>query len=704
MNDHAPLKQWWTAAEIASAALPGLPSRKNRVNELAEAEDWRGKGGMARKRAGKGGGWEYHWHLFPKPTQTHLQKKASPAPTSAATDPVLPAEQWRRFEMSRRTEKDKAAWRLAIIAEVERLEATLGRQAAKELVADHEGITTRSIELYLDLVRGVLPNHRLAYLVPSKPGQYARETSVQPEFMDLVKSDYLRPSEPALTAAHRRSTALAALQGIPAASERATRRAYKRTKSHLVETYARKGAKAASECYPPQIRDRAALRALELGNSDFHRVDVFVKFDLVPGETERRIGRPQICGIQDSHSGMLLGYSISQEPNAETVLKTIASTVRKYGIFEEMHFDNGREYAAKEVSGKAANRFRGKTRDDDYEGALARLGCKVTFVKPYSGRSKPIERFWRDVASDLSKHPAFEGAYTGNSPSNKPSNYGTRTVDEAVFRRVAADVLHELNTRTGRRGDGMDGRSFAQVFEESYAKAPIRKATEEQIREILLRTVRVKAGPDGRIRFLGNFYAHPWTRELAGQHLIARYDADDLMGGLHLYDLDDIALGHVECQQKTGYTDVVSAKRDQKRRKEVKALDRKRAELERRFDPERLAEMHLQAPSAAEPAPKATVIEGMFKRGAARRVPDRPVHGPAEHAAVIADLEAQREKKAKERFEISLVDIEAAVRIGADIDAGRLVTDEEAALFEALRSTPEYFRHLLRGKTLTLGT
>lgn len=75
---------WFTAAEIAQLGLPGLPDTKRRVNDRAAAEGWASRtasdgSALARRRAGRGGGMEYHASLFPEQAQERLAARAVPA-------------------------------------------------------------------------------------------------------------------------------------------------------------------------------------------------------------------------------------------------------------------------------------------------------------------------------------------------------------------------------------------------------------------------------------------------------------------------------------------------------------------------------------------------------------------------------------------------------------------------------------------------
>ncbi len=113
-------------------------------------------------------------------------------------------------------------------------------------------------------------------------------------------------------------------------------------------------------------------------------------------------------------------------------------------------------------------------------GVLPRLGARVHFANPYAGQSKPIERAFRDLCEDGAKHPAFQGAYCGNRPANRPESCDPKNaVPLAEFEAVVADVIAEHNARPGRRGGVCAGRSFLEVFEASYAAGLSRRARAE---------------------------------------------------------------------------------------------------------------------------------------------------------------------------------------------------------------------------------
>ena len=64
-------KAWFSAAEIAAEALPGVPGSKRGVARIAERMRWDSTD-HARPRDGHGGGLEYHFSLLPEGAQAAL--------------------------------------------------------------------------------------------------------------------------------------------------------------------------------------------------------------------------------------------------------------------------------------------------------------------------------------------------------------------------------------------------------------------------------------------------------------------------------------------------------------------------------------------------------------------------------------------------------------------------------------------------------
>ncbi|WP_281272870.1 DNA-binding protein, partial [Roseinatronobacter ekhonensis] len=125
MTDLTPDQIWWTAQELADAGLPDIPATRKGVEKWVVRISLRAHPDYARKRAGRGGGWEYHWKALPVRAQRALLAKASaPAPAAPAVDRDTA---WAWFEGLPEAAQDKARVRLRIIQSVDALEDQLGR-------------------------------------------------------------------------------------------------------------------------------------------------------------------------------------------------------------------------------------------------------------------------------------------------------------------------------------------------------------------------------------------------------------------------------------------------------------------------------------------------------------------------------------------------------------------------------------------------
>ena len=688
--DARPDREWWTADELAAAGLPDMPGTKRRVNALAERFSWRGQTGLARRRAGRGGGWEYHWTLFPARAQRALIARAA-AVAMAAAAPVPPAVPdrdgaWAAYERASDDARARAKLRLASIQAVEAMEAGGStRHLAVHLVARQHSVSPRSIWNWLAQVESVETADRLAHLVGRHAVAERKPTMTEcdPKFMDVLKSDYLRFAAPSFSSAYRRAVKLATQNGWSVLTEATARRRLDREVSEPAQVYARKGLDALKRMYPAQTRDRRALEPMEAVNADFHKWDVFVRW------SDGEIIRPQMVAFEDIFSGRVLSWRVDRTPNKATVGLALGDMIERFGIPQHMLLDNGREFANKWLTGQTETRNRFQIKDDDIQGVLVTLGVTIHWATPYSGQSKHIERTFRDMADAIAKDPRFDGAYTGNRPDAKPEDYGARAIDLETFLRVVGEGIEEHNTRTGRRSDTARGRSLAETFDAAYATTPIRKATAEQQRLWLMGAEGLRPNrTTGQISFMGNKYWSPWLHDVAGKKVIARFDPADLWAGLHIYGLDGRYLGRVDCQEKSGHFDVAEGSAHNKARRQWMKAEKAAAEAHRKYRAADLGQLlDAAAPPPVEPV-EAKVIQPLFGQ---RPVPKPAADAAAEaaHEALIADFGQARaartvpEDEALERFR-------AALELEARLAEGEAIRPEQQRWLTGYQGQPEY--------------
>jgi putative transposase len=555
----AQVEMWLSAAEIAEAALPGLPRVKRLVSERAEAEGWALKVDakrqpLARKRAARGGGIEYHVSVLPAAARAKIMAKSISVPTPAPQrgDGNL----WTWFDNQTTKTKDEAAERLARITDIEMLEAAgMTRSAALSTVATQYGISQSTLWNWIALIAGIAAENRLPHLAPRRQGG-GKEREIDQQLWTIILSDYLRPEAPTWASCYNRLNELyAAPNGIDLPISRTLWRKFEREVDPLVAVKRRKGREAHERTMPAQVRSVADLHAMELVNIDGHRWDVFV---MMP---DGKIIRPMMVAIQDVYSRKLLAWRLDETENSVTTRLVFADLFKTWGIPKGCLLDNGRAFASKWITGGAKTRFRFKIKPDDPTGLLPALGVNPHWATPYHGQAKPIERMFGDFCRDVAKHPAFKGAWTGNNPMAKPENYRETAIPLETFRAVIEQNFALHNARQGRRTEMAAGRSYDDAFNESYAVAAIGKATPEQLRLALL-TADDKIRTDrnsGMIMVHGNRYWAEPLSQIAGDRVVVRFDPDNLHSEIYVYDREGRFICTAPVWEKAGFLNVDAA-------------------------------------------------------------------------------------------------------------------------------------------------
>lgn len=628
--------EWFSAGELAELGLGGLQGDKRSVNRRAKDERWHSRTGpdgalLARRRIGRGGGTEFHVALLPAQARIELVRRGICADVPLAPALGLPeavsAGRWRWFDGQSASTKAKAEERLRIISELELLEsAGVTRTAACTELRRRHGVSQASLFVWLLLIDGVPHHDRLPALAPRFTGG-GKAAEIDPAIWDLFKSDFLRPSCPTLAVCYAKAAAVARERGLSLPSQKSFQRRFKKEVPQAARLLARKGVEALRRSVPAIRRSVEELHALELVNMDGHKFDVFVS----PPEGGKPV-RPILIGIQDVYSRKLLAWRIGISENTEMTRLVFADLFAGSGIPRKVYLDNGRAFASKALTSGAKTRYCFKQGEDDPTGLLTALGIEVCFTKPYRGQSKPIERAWRELCEFVAKGALCDGAYTGKDPVSKPDNYGKKAVPWTEFVAEVGRMIDLHNALTGRRGGACRGRSFDQTFAESYATAPIGKATPEHLRMALLtaKTLRVNR-TTGEVALYGNRYYSPFLSEHHGARVIARFDPEALHQSVHIYGLDGRYLGEAAIWEDAGYDAVSGAKRTAKLVSDSKQAAKALVEAHRRLDAAEVAAQQRVIGGAAVDLPEPQVIRPVRHRGqtvAALKVAPEPVQAP----------------------------------------------------------------------------
>ena len=614
-------KVWFTAAELAGLCLPGLSSAKRKINERAATEGWAlqvNADGMplARPRQARGGGLEYHLDVLPVAARAALATKGISAIADiVAVTEVRSAGMWAWFAQQNDRVRAEAARRVDAITGIDSMEAAgLTRSAAVAAIAGRSGIGSSTLWSWLKLVDGVAASDRLPYLAPRHGGGGAA-ADVDPDVWQVLLSDYLRPEKPTFTSCYFRAEKYAAARGLTLPIERTLRRKLEREVDGRLIIARREGAEAVRRTLPAQQRSVAELHALEAVNIDGHKFDVFVRWPSSPEHPQGRVGRVTMVAIQDIYSRKILSWRIGESESAILTRLAFADLFKNWGIPRACLLDNGRAFASKWITGGAKTRFRFKIKDDEPTGVLTALGIQIHWATPYRGQSKPIERAFRDLCDTIAKHPALSGCYTGNKPDAKPENYGSAAVPIDTFVVLVEQGIAVHNARPGRRTEIARGRSFDDAFAESYAVAPIGKATPEQLRLALLTAEdRQCDRQTAVISIEGNRYWSPDLAEHAGRKLTIRFDPDNLHSEVHAYDRQGRFIATCPVIAAVGFFDKASAGKRRAQETDLRRRMREAGELEGLLHASALAAL-LPDHIDEAPAPAPTVVRPVRHRG-----------------------------------------------------------------------------------------
>ena len=121
--------------------------------------------------------------------------------------------------------------------------------------------------------------------------------------------------------------------------------------------------------------------------------------------------KPWMCVWMDSKSWYVIAVNIDmQEMNNEDIRNAFAAGVSEYGLPDAICTDNGKDFKKQG--------FTEPVKFDEYEYSIVKsLNVKVKRAKPFNGRTKLVERFFKYVSDQYDRMFA---PYLGNTPSARP--------------------------------------------------------------------------------------------------------------------------------------------------------------------------------------------------------------------------------------------------------------------------------------------
>jgi hypothetical protein len=435
----------------------------------------------------------------------------------------------------------------------------------------------------------------LAACVDNQVGRTAR-AEVPDEVWEHFKGLYLHHTAPSLSVCYRRTEQFAKENGYLAIPSMKTfERRVKTDISRRVLLLARKGRDAYDTLYPPMFRDHASFYAMEAVNGDGVN---WRRYVIWPNGT---VTQPCTWVWQDLYSGKILAWRTDVSENKDMLRLAFGDLLESYGIPKHAYLDNTRAAANKWMTGGTPMRNRFKITDEDPIGIMPSLAVEVHFTTPYRGQSKPIERAFRDLRGLVDSHPQWNGRGTKARP------LPLKEFEEVLAREIATH-----NMQYGRRSAVCRGRSFDQVFEESYQKhaASIPRPTGPQRRMWLLTAEKVRADRNsGEVR-LGKGPHGPnryWSEELieyASRPMVVRFDPQNMHKPVYVYTLDGRYVCEAPCCWRAGFNDSEAAREYHRAKKAMLKADREQLNAIRRLSAAEAAAMIPPVEPAAPPKSK----------------------------------------------------------------------------------------------------
>ncbi|GHV93222.1 hypothetical protein AGMMS50268_37250 [Spirochaetia bacterium] len=298
-----------------------------------------------------------------------------------------------------------------------------------------------------------------------------------------------------------------------------------------VKTFYRMGEKAYHDRFDPYItRDYTLFKSMEWGVADHHLFDFVIKH-------KGRIFRPWLTRFDDMRSRKITGWHIDVVPNTLTILRAMSMSVENCGTFDNLLIDNGKDFKSYWFAGNTWKQRRMKLDKDTcdlVEGVLHDCGTLAHFCIPYRGQSKPIERAFRtDIELFEKRMETYVGSNTAQRPDEAKLYWGRINGRDKIdveltledVRRMYAEYVEWFNNEWHHTGQGMDGKTPQQVYEET--RGPRKDIPEEMRKYIFTRREKRTVQRNG-VTIDGIEYFNPQMVQYIGTEVEVRRDINKI--------------------------------------------------------------------------------------------------------------------------------------------------------------------------------
>lgn len=488
---------------------------------------------------------------------------------------------WKRLEsasvkLKGKAQRDEEAchlwWQL-------RAQGTSIVDALLEIKAQY-GLGKSALYEKLSRIKGYAPLHWRALLLGQWTGENAKRTEWHPAAWAFFLRQALSPGRKKKTAwrSTKREAEAKGWDGVPGYDT--AKKDFDRLPRDVV-TLAKEGETALKVMSPKLIR-KYDLAVHDTWSLDARRIDLMARDVSGKYGPAGRVFRLYLSIYMDVRSRMILGYAFSGTLNADLTRAAFIEAIKTTGnlIPRKVAPDNGMENAAKEISGGASWRRRGKVKEDEIIGLFPMLSIEVVWATVAHGQAKPVERLFGTLGKMHETRDEFKGAFCGNTPEARPEEWDiAKAVPLELVEKLFAEEVAAYH-RTPHRGNGMEGKSPLQVYAEHLNAdgSKARRISKAQARLCTYSAQEITIRKDGSFTIFGASYRSDATAALAsGCGYYVRYNPLNLSDTVYVYRHEKL-LCQAQRIELTSFNDKAAGKRIMRERanwtKAVKQKDK----------------------------------------------------------------------------------------------------------------------------------
>lgn len=513
----------------------------------------KGKYPNAEKRPTNGGeGWFIPLRSLPLEAQARYWKQGSasvdapPAQTMEERDAL-----WRRWETATPKIRARAERALRVLHFLfSLLLQGVSKMEAYATVKAEFAVHRTALDRWRTRIEGVDKGDWLPALIPDLCGRVNCRVA---EWGGNSRQFFVRQITPGRTvkAAYDATVREAARQGWGKLPSYRTAQRYWESIPDPIKAEMHGDKKAQKRLSPTITRDYSGFALHEQWSMDGRRLDVMTKDAKGIYGQKGWKGRLWFYAVMDMRTRYLVGYAYGRELNASLARAALLNAFETTGrvIPQSVQVDNGMEAAAKEITGGAPWRRRGKVKEDEIIGMLPRLGIEISWATPAHGQTKPIERLFGTLAGMVETRPEFRKSYMGSNPQARPEEYDPKHA--APVEALTQAYKEEIDRYhcAPHRGSGMDGKTPLEVYT-GLVTAPgfiARKMSSVQYRMCALAAQKVVLLRNGMFTIHGARYQSRATCDAPKGDLgyYVLYDENNLTAPVFLYRRNKLVAANV---------------------------------------------------------------------------------------------------------------------------------------------------------------